>query len=132
VRLVEPRDGWEVYERAEARLAARAEAREARERRRARRVAVLSWAAATALLPLIGAAIVVFVVERAGGDLGDWSDAAAAAFLGAAFLVPAAAGAWLRRRDGWIVAGAVACGTLALQVSLVFGLGFAVLGFGPD
>jgi hypothetical protein len=129
-RQVEPRDGWEVFERAEARLAARSEARDARERRRARRVAVLSWLAATALLPLTGAAIVAGVVEREGGDLRDWSDGAAAAFLAAAFLVPAMVAGWLRRGDGWALAVAVACGTFAVQVALVFGVAFAALGLG--
>ena len=129
---MDPRDGWDVFERAEERLAARADARQQRERRRAQRIEVLSWLAVTALLPLAGAAIVALVVEREGGDLRDWSDVAAAAFLAAAFLVPALVAAWLRRRDGWILAVAVGCGTLAVQVALVFGVAFAALGLGPD
>ena len=123
-------DGWDEVERAEARLQARSEAREARERRRARRARIWSTIVHV-LLPFAGAAVVAGVVELAGGDLARWPAGAATAFVVAAFAVPAAAAAWLRRRDGMLLALAAAGGTFGAQVALVFGVAFTALGLGP-
>jgi len=74
---------------------------------------------------------VVGALEASGGDLGGWSDLEAAAFLAAAFAVPAALGGWLGREGGAAEALAWAVGTFGTQGALVFGLAFTLLGLGP-
>lgn len=123
-------DGLEAVEQAERRLEQRSGDRHAARERRRRRVHVARWTARLGL-PVAGAALVVGVIEAAGGDLGGWSAAGAAAFLVAAFLVPAALGAWLARREGWVAAVACALATAGVQGALVFGVAFAALDFGP-
>jgi len=123
-------EAWEEVEQAEERLEQRAGQRTAARARRRRRARVARWTARV-LLPLAGAAAVVAVFEAEGGDLGGWDPAAAAAFLVAAFLVPALLAGWLARGHGWVEAAAWAVGTAALQGALVFGVAFALLGYGP-
>ena len=84
------------------------------------------------LLAAAGAAIVVALVETAGGDFTDWETWQAIAAPVATFVVPALLSAWIERRGGVVEAllWAVAC--LAVQVALVFGVGFLLLGYGPE
>ena len=124
-------EAWEQVEQAEERLEQRAgERTRARERRR-RRVRVATWAARI-LLPVVGAAVLVGVLQAEGGDLGTWPRGRAAAFLAAVFAVPAALAAWLARREGWAMALAAAVGTFGAQGALVFGVAFVALGLGPQ
>ena len=84
------------------------------------------------LLAAVGAAVLVALVERAGGDFGAWPLWQAIAVPAAAFVVPAVLSAWIAGRGGAVEAllWAVACA--AAQLALVVGVGFLALGFGPD
>jgi hypothetical protein len=84
------------------------------------------------LLAAAGAAIVVALLETAGGDFSDWETWQAVAAPVAAFLVPALLSGWIERRSGVgeALLWAIAC--LAVQVALVFGVGFLLLDYGPD
>jgi hypothetical protein len=89
------------------------------------------WLLAGAVLPLLGAAAVVGMMQAAGGDLGDWETWQAVAALAAALIVPVGLSVWVVRRSGVLqsIAWAVVCA--GLQVALVFGVGFVALGLGP-
>jgi hypothetical protein len=83
------------------------------------------------VLPAAGAAGFVVILESARGDLGRWSPAAAAAFVVAAFVGPAALSGWCARLLGrWTAVGLAGC-TLLTEVALVFGVAFVALGYGP-
>ncbi len=127
--MTEP-DGWEEVERAEARLDQRAQERAVRRRWRRRWAAFVRWAALLAL-PAGGSAALTAIVEAAGGDLGGWSEAQAAAVVLAAFLLPAVLAAWLWRRRGVVSAVAAALGVLFATIGLTFGVAFTLLGYGP-
>jgi hypothetical protein len=83
------------------------------------------------LLAAAGAALVVALLEGAGGDFSGWPTWQAIAVPAAAFAVPALLSALVARRRGAVEAilWAIACG--AVQVALVFGVGFLALGLGP-
>jgi hypothetical protein len=83
------------------------------------------------VVALLGAAAVVAVVEGEGGDLSEWPLWQAIAVPAALFVVPALLTAWVARRHGAVEAilWAVACA--ALELALVFGVGFLALGYGP-
>jgi hypothetical protein len=83
------------------------------------------------LLAVVGAAVVVAVVEGAGGDLGDWPLWQAIAVPAAAFAVPALLSAFVVRRRGVVEAVLWALACLGAQLALVLGVGFLALGFGP-
>lgn len=68
-------------------------------------------------------------MEGNGGDLGGWPLWQAIVVPTAAFLVPALLSAALARGVIEAIAWAVAC--FALEFVLVFGVAFAVLGYGP-
>jgi hypothetical protein len=123
---------WEAIDRAEERLVARSEQRRSQLARRDRRRRWLPWLLAPVLLPAAGAAVLLFVIERAGGDFGAWSTGEAVAAVAAGFAVPAAFSAWFARRLGAFeaIAWAVAC--VCIEAALVFGVGFLALGLGPD
>jgi hypothetical protein len=84
------------------------------------------------LLPVLGAAAALAVLEGAGGDLGRLSPAAAVALPAAALLVPALACAVVARGDGpaevvlWLLVA------LAAELALVFAVGLVALGLGPS
>jgi hypothetical protein len=84
------------------------------------------------LLAAAGAAVLVALLEGAGGDFGAWPEWQAIAVPAAAFAVPAVLSAVVVRRHGVVEAllWAVAC--VAVQAALVFGVGFLALGFGPS
>jgi hypothetical protein len=117
-------------EHAEARVRERAVARQRAADRRRRRRSGTVWALRL-LLPFLGAAAVLAVFERAGGDLHGWSTAAAVAVPAACLLVPAAVSAALGRAEGAIVAVLWGLVTLAAEIVLVFGAGLVALGLGP-
>jgi hypothetical protein len=89
------------------------------------------WTLAGIVLPVLGAAAVVGLIEGAGGDFGDWETWQAVAALAACVVVPAALSVWLVRRGGVLQAVAWAVVCAGLQVALVFGVGFVALGLGP-
>jgi uncharacterized membrane protein YhhN len=123
---------WEAITRAEERLTAHSEQRRSQLERRDRRRRVLPWLLAPLVLPAVGAAVLLAVIENAGGDLREWPVGRAAAVVAAAFVLPAALSAWFARRNGAVEAIAWAVVCLCAEVALVFGLGFGVLGLGPD
>jgi hypothetical protein len=84
------------------------------------------------LLAAVGAAVLVALVENAGGDFGTWPLWQAIAVPAAAFFVPAVLSGWVARRGGVVEAllWAVAC--VGVQLALVVGVGFLWLGFGPE
>jgi hypothetical protein len=83
------------------------------------------------LLAAAGAAVLVALLENAGGDFGDWPQWQAIAVPAAAFAVPALLSAAITWRNGVVEAllWAVACA--AVELALVFGVGFLALGYGP-
>jgi cytochrome bd-type quinol oxidase subunit 2 len=87
------------------------------------------WLLGAVVLPAIGAAAVVAVVE--GVDLDAWESWQAAALLAALFVVPAAAAAVVARSFGVVEALAWALACAGIQLALVFGVGFLALGLGP-
>jgi hypothetical protein len=123
---------WETIDRAEERLVARSAERRTQLARRERRRRWLPWLLAPVVFPAAGAAVLLFVVERAGGDFGDWTTGQVVAVIGAGFLVPAVLSAWFARRLGAVeaIVWAVAC--VCVEAALVIGVGFLALGLGPD
>ena len=117
-------------EHAGERVRERAVARQRAEDRRRRRRSLGVWTLRV-LLPFVGAAAVLAAVELAGGDLGDWSPAAAVAVPVAILLVPALASGVLARRDGIPLAILWVLVTLAAELALVFCVGLVALGLGP-
>jgi hypothetical protein len=83
------------------------------------------------VLPVLGAAAVVGLIEEQGGDFGAWPTWQAVAALAACVVVPAALSVWLVRRGGVLQAVAWAVVCAGLEVALVFGVGFVALGLGP-
>ena len=123
-------EGWEAVEQAEQRLEQRSGQRHRARERRRRRAHVARWVVRLAL-PLVGAAVLVGVLELEGGDLGAWSQAAALAFLAGVFALPALLAGWLARGEGRVHAAAWAVGTFGVQGALVFGVAFVLLDLGP-
>jgi hypothetical protein len=123
---------WEAIDQAEERLGARSAARRSQLARRDRRRRWLPWLLAPLILPAMGAAALLWVMERAGGDLGGWTGVEAAGVVVAAFVVPAALSAWFARHQGPIEAVAWALVCVGAQVALLVGVGFLALGFGPE
>ena len=119
---------WEATER---RLVERSAARRGELDRRDRRRRWLPWLLCPVVLPVLGAAALLFVIEREGGDLGGWDAGQSIAVVAAAFVVPAALAAWFSRRMGVVEAVAWALVCAGVQVALVVGVGFVALGLGP-
>ena len=122
---------WETVDQAERRLeeraAQRARARERRTVRGRRRPVVL----ALAVLPVAGAAVLLALLEREGGDLGSWPRGWAHGALVAAFAWPAAASAVAARRRPVAERVVWPAVTLLAQAALTVGVGFLLLGLGP-
>jgi hypothetical protein len=123
---------WDAIDRAEERLVARSAERRSQLARRERRRRLLPWLLAPVLLPALGAAALLAIVEGAGGDFGSWSTAGTVAAVGAGFAVPAALSGWFARHQGVpeAIAWAVAC--VCVQAALILGVGFLALGLGPE
>jgi len=83
------------------------------------------------LLAAVGAAILVAIVENAGGDLSGWPEWQAIAVPAAAFLVPALLSVAAVRAHGAIEAVSWGIACAAVQFALVVGVGFTLLGYGP-
>ena len=83
------------------------------------------------LLAAAGAAVIVGLLEAAGGDFGDWPTWQAIAVPAAAFAVPALLSAAITWRYGWFQALLWALTCAAVQFALVFGVGFLALDYGP-
>jgi hypothetical protein len=83
------------------------------------------------LLAAAGAAVVVALVEGAGGDFSGWPEWQAIAVPAAAFAAPAILSAAVMWRSGALEALAWSVACFAVQVSLVLGVGFLALGLGP-
>jgi cytochrome bd-type quinol oxidase subunit 2 len=119
---------WEATER---RLVERSAQRRGALDRRDRRRRWLPWVLCPVVLPLLGAAALLVVIEREDGDLGGWDATQAIAVVAAAFVVPAALAAWFSRRQGVVEAVAWTLVCVGVQVALVVGAGFLALGLGP-
>ena len=119
---------WEAIEE---RLVSHSAARRSQIERRDRRRHWLPWLVGPVLLPCLGAAVFLFVLERAGGDFGGWPAARAIGVVAAAFAVPALLAGWFARREGAPEAIAWALVCLCAQVALVVGVGFLALDLGP-
>lgn len=89
----------------------------------------MPWLLGAVVLPVVGAAAVLALVDEA--DLDAWEDWQAAAAVTAAFAVPAVVSALAALRWGWVEAAAWAFACLGIEVALVFGMGFLALGLGP-
>jgi hypothetical protein len=87
------------------------------------------WLLAPLVLPALGAAAVVALVEAV--DLDSWAVWQAAVVLGALFVVPAGLAALVARRFGVAEAIAWALACVGVELALVFGVGFLALGLGP-
>jgi len=87
------------------------------------------WLLAPLVLPALGAAAIVALVE--GVDLDSWAVWQVAAALGAAVLVPAVLSAFAARRFGVAEAIAWALACVGVELVLVFAVGFLALGLGP-
>jgi hypothetical protein len=122
----------DAVEAAELRLEARSRERRDELARRARRRRIRLWLLGPLVLPGLGAAGLVWALEREGGDFGGWPAWQTAVVLVGAFVVPALITAWLARRRGVLEAIAWAVATVCIEVVLVFGVGFLALGYGPD
>jgi hypothetical protein len=123
---------WEAIERAERRLEEHSAARQSAIHRRDRRRRVLPCVLSPLVLPAVGAAALLAILEQEGGDLGSWPTARAIAVVAACFALPAALSAWFARRQGIPEALAWAVVCVCAQVAMVFGIGFVALGLGPD
>jgi hypothetical protein len=120
-----------AVEDAEVRLESRSRARREQLAKRDRRRRLLPWLVCLVPLPAIGAGALLAVMDASGGDLRDLSAASAALLIAGCLLVPALVSGWLGRRHGRLDAVLWALVTLAIELALVFGLGFAVLDLGP-
>jgi hypothetical protein len=89
----------------------------------------LPWLLGPIILPVLGAAAVVVLVENA--DLDGWPAWQAVAVLAAAFGVPALIAALVARRNGVVEAILWALACVGVEVALVFGVAFLALGLGP-
>ena len=120
-----------AVEDAEVRLESRSRERRAGLKRRDRRRRLAPWLICLVPLPALGAGILLAIVDGQGGDLRELSDAQAVGLVAGCLLVPALVSGWVGRRHGRLDAVLWALVTLAIELALVFGLGFAVLDLGP-
>jgi hypothetical protein len=120
-----------AVEDAEVRLESRSQQRRAGLERRDRRRRLAPWLICLVPLPAIGAGALLAIIDGQGGDLRELSAFAAAALVAGCLLVPALLSGWVGRRHGRLDAVLWALVTLAVELALVFGLGFAVLDLGP-
>jgi hypothetical protein len=120
-----------AVEDAEVRLESRSQERRAGLERRDRRRRLVPWLVCLVPLPAAGAGLLLAIIDGQGGDLRELSTTAAALVVAGCLLVPALLSGWVGRRHGRVDAVLWALVTLAIELALVFGLGFAVLDLGP-
>jgi hypothetical protein len=120
-----------AVEDAEVRLESRSRTRREQLERRDRRRRLAPWLICLVPLPALGAGALLAVIDSSGGDLRDLSPGATVAVLAGCLLAPALLSGWVGRRHGRIDAVLWALVTLAVELALVLGLGFAVLDLGP-
>jgi hypothetical protein len=120
-----------AVEDAEVRLESRSQQRRAGLERRDRRRRLAPWLICLVPLPAAGAGLLLAIIDGQGGDLGELSTASSIAVIAGCLLVPALLSGWIGRRHGRLDAVLWALVTLAIELALVFGLGFAVLDLGP-
>jgi hypothetical protein len=120
-----------AVEEAEGRLESRSAARREQLAKRDRRRALAPWLICLLPLPAAGAAVLLAIIDGQGGDLRELSTTAAVLVVAGCQLVPALVSAWIGRRHGRLDAVLWGLVTLAVELALVFGLGFAVLDLGP-
>ena len=120
-----------AVEEAEGRLESRSAARREQLAKRDRRRALAPWLICLLPLPAAGAGVLLAIIDGQGGDLRELSTTAAVLVVAGCLLVPALASAWVGRRHGRLDAVLWGLVTLAVELALVFGLGFAVLDLGP-
>jgi hypothetical protein len=120
-----------AVEEAEGRLESRSRERRAGLERRDRRRRLAPWLICLVPLPALGAGVLLAILDGQGGDLRELSGPAAALIVAGCLLVPALVSGWVGRRHGRVDAVLWALVTLAIELALVFGLGFAVLDLGP-
>jgi hypothetical protein len=120
-----------AVEDAEGRLESRSQQRRAGLERRDRRRRLAPWLICLVPLPAAGAGLLLAIIDGQGGDLGELSTVSSVAVIAGCLLVPALLSGWVGRRHGRLDAVLWALVTLAIELALVFGLGFAVLDLGP-
>jgi hypothetical protein len=120
-----------AVEEAEGRLESRSRERREQLAKRDRRRRWTPWLICLLPLPALGAGILLAIVDGQGGDLRELSGAEAALLVAGCLLVPALLSGWVGRRHGRVDAVLWALVTLAVELAIVFGLGFAVLDLGP-
>ena len=119
---------WHAVEDAEVRLESRSRERKASLAKRDRRRRWLPWLICPILLPAAGAAAMLALFDKphAARPAGD-----AAALAVACVLVPALLAGWFGRRHGKVDAVLWALVCAAVELALVFGVGFFALDLGP-
>ena len=120
-----------TVEEAEGRLESRSRERRAQLEKRNRRRRWAPWLICLLPLPAAGAGVLLAIIDGQGGDLRELSTGAAVGVVAGCLFVPALASAWVGRRHGRLDAVLWGLVTLAVELALVFGLGFAVLDLGP-
>ena len=120
-----------AVEEAEGRLESRSAARREQLAKRDRRRALAPWLICLLPLPAAGAGVLLAIIDGQGGDLRELSTTSAVLLVAGCLLLPALASAWVGRRHGRLDAVLWGLVTLAVELALVFGLGFAVLDLGP-
>ena len=115
----------------DAEVGLRSQERQAWRERRKRRRRLTPWLICLVPLPAAGAGLLLAIIDGQGGDLGELSTASSVAVIAGCLLVPALLSGWVGRRHGGLDAVLWALVTLAIELALVFGLGFAVLDLGP-
>jgi len=120
-----------AVEDAEVRLESRSQTRREQLHKRDRRRRLAPWLVCLVPLPALGAGALLAIIRSSGGDLRDLSPGATLAVVAGCLLAPALLSGWVGRRHGRLDAVLWALVTLAIELALVFGLGFAVLDLGP-
>lgn len=115
----------------DAEVGLRSQQRQAWRERRQRRRRLAPWLICLVPLPAAGAGLLLAIIDGQGGDLRELSTAGAVGVIAGCLLVPALLSGWVGRRHGRLDAVLWALVTLAIELALVFGLGFAVLDLGP-
>jgi hypothetical protein len=123
---------WRAVEEAEKRLDARGQERRRRMAARDRRRSWLPWVLCPLVLPALGAAAFLIVVNGNGGDLRDWTTAGVVGFVAACLAVPALLAAFTARHAPPAEMVAWALVTLLAEGAMIVGVGFLALGIGPD